>query len=72
MHGEEKGCLPERFHALQDGATPLHRAAMFGHAAVVQQLVAAGAAVDAKDQVRGEWAAHREGMGGKTQLCVSF
>ena len=32
---------------------PLHLAASGGHAAVVEQLLAVGAVVDAKDEVRG-------------------
>jgi hypothetical protein len=31
------------------GETPLHRAALKGHAAVVEQLISAGATVDAAD-----------------------
>ena len=37
------GLLPERCHSPQGGQTPLHRAAQHGHAAVVEQLLAAGA-----------------------------
>ena len=43
---EEGGSLPERCRAPQDGETPLHRAARGGYAAVVEQLLAAGADVD--------------------------
>ena len=50
----ERGCLPDRCPALQSGQTPLHRAAYSGHAAVVEQLLAVGADVEAKDEVRGE------------------
>ena len=53
MRGE-KGCLPDRCPAPQSGRTPLHRAAVFGHAAVVEQLLAAGAETEAKDDVRRE------------------
>ena len=38
--------------ALQAGLTPLHRAAMKGHTAVVDTLLAAGADKDAKNNVR--------------------
>jgi hypothetical protein len=37
---------------LQDGKTPLHQAAYWGYVAVVGQLLGAGAAVDAADDVR--------------------
>jgi len=43
--------------APQSGETPLHEAAVKGHAAVVEQLLAAGAAKDAENRVR------REAMG---------
>jgi len=49
----ERGCLPERCRAPQEEKTPLHRAAEFGHAAVVEKLLAAGADKEAKDAVRG-------------------
>ena len=48
----ERSVLPERCRAPQDGFTPLHEAAEGGHAAVVEQLLAAGAATDAKNAVR--------------------
>ena len=38
---------------------------------MVEQLLAAGAAVEAKDKVRGVLGADRGGLGGRTQLCVS-
>jgi len=65
------GCLPERCRAPQRGETPLHRAAEGGYPAAVEQLLAAGAAVDVKDEVRGKWGADRVGLGGRTRLCVS-
>jgi len=49
----ERCILHERCLAPQDGGTPLHLAVTGGHAAVVEQLLAAGAAMDAKDKVRG-------------------
>ena len=55
--GEDRGCLPERCRAPQGGWTPLYQAARGGHAAVVEQLLAAGAAKDAEDRVR------RKGVG---------
>ncbi len=36
---------------LQDGVAPLHAAAEAGHRAVVDRLIAAGADVEARDQV---------------------
>ena len=71
LRGGEGCCLPEPCRAPQFGATPLHRAANGGHAAVVEQLLAAGAAVDAKDEVRGGVGGDRRELGGRTQLCVS-
>jgi len=44
----ERGCLPERCHAQQDESTPVHLAAHNGHAAVVEQLLAAGVDTDSK------------------------
>ena len=43
MSGGEGWCLPEHWRALQDGRTPLHIAVDLGRAAVVEQLLAAGA-----------------------------
>ena len=65
------GCLPEPCRAPQRGETPLHHAAEGGHLAVVEQLLAAGAAADVKDQVSGKSGAHRGGRGGRTKLCMS-
>ena len=44
LRGGEGGCLTERCRALQNGFAPLHLAAHGGYAAVVEQLLAAGAA----------------------------
>ena len=65
------GCLPEPCRAPQYGETPLHHAAIRGHAVVVEQLLAAAAVVDAKDRVRREWGADRGGLGTRGKLCVS-
>ena len=51
MRGE-RGCLPDRCRAPQNGGTPLHLAAAEGHAAVAGQLLAAKADVEAKDNGR--------------------
>ena len=56
---DERGCLPERCHSPQGGQTPLHLAAEKGCTGVVKHLLAAGAAVDAKDKVREEGGADR-------------
>jgi len=63
LRGGERGCLPEPCRAPQLGQTPLHWAAVFGNAAVVEKLLAAGAAADAKAEVRGEWDADRGWVG---------
>ena len=70
MRGGERGCLPEHCCAPQTGLTPLHLAAHNGRAAVVEPLLAAGAAVDAKDKVS-QGGGGRAGLGDRTQLCVS-
>ena len=71
MRGGEGCCLPERCRAPQRGFTPLHLAAVGGHAALAKQLLAAGATADAKDNVRREWGADRGGLCGRRKLCVS-
>ena len=48
----DRGCLPERCRAPQGEGTALHEAAFAGHAAVVVQLLAAGAFEEAEEQVR--------------------
>ena len=53
MRGGVGECLSDRCRAPQHGMTPLYDAARRGHAAVVEQLLAAGAAVDAEGEVRG-------------------
>ena len=72
MRGE-RGVLPERCRAPQDGRTPLHWAAEDGRAAVVEQLLAAGVAKDAKDRVRGIGSGRvedRKGSEGSTRLFL--
>ena len=44
----ERGCLAERCRVPQEGYTPLHVAALGGHAAVVELLWAAGADTETK------------------------
>ena len=71
----ERGVLPERCRAPQDGSTPLHCAALIGYAAVVEQLLAAGAAKDAKNKVRGIGSGRvedRKGSEGSTRLFLIF
>ena len=55
-HGEGRS-LPERCRAPQVGETPLYLAVEGGHATVAGQLLAAGAAVTARDEVGG-WRRH--------------
>jgi len=50
----ERGCLAERCRVPQEESTPLHVAAMGGHAAVAELLLAAGADREAKNLVSGE------------------
>ena len=73
MRGE-RGVLPERCRAPQMvGRTPLHEAAGGGHAAVVEQLLAAGAAKDVKDPVRGVGSGRvedRKGLKGGARLFL--
>ena len=53
MRGQ-RGGLSEHCRAPQDGLTPLLFAALQGHAAVVEQLLAAEANKEAKDTVSWE------------------
>ena len=50
--GRKGMCLTERCCAPQSGYTPLHWASRYGHATVVEHLLAAGAIKDAKTKVR--------------------
>ena len=54
-HCRESGCLPEHCHMPQEEVekTPLNPAAEGGHVAVEEKLLAAGAAREATDEVRG-------------------
>ena len=72
MRGEG-GVLPERCRVPQIGRSPLHLAVKGGHAAVVEQLLAAGAAKDVEDEVRGVGSGRvedRKGSEGSTRLFV--
>ena len=65
-----RACLPDRCRAPQRGWTPLHFAAMFGHATVAGQLLAAGADVEAKDTVMGGGTRVGRGRGAtRTSSC---
>ena len=69
----ERDVLSERCRAPQHRNTPLHRAAKGGHAEVVEQLLAAGAAKDAKNAVRGVGSGRvedRKGSEGSTHLFL--
>lgn len=69
--GRQGACLSAA-RAPQFGKTPLHTAAMRGYAAVVGQLLAAGADKDATDKVRkGGGVVDREVSMGSAQLFVS-
>ena len=66
----ERVCLTEPCRVLQDGMTPLYQASCHGNATVVEQLLAAGADLEAKDAVSGErWMrdADKAGSRGDTQ-----
>ena len=62
--------MPERCHSSQGGETPLDRAALTGHEAVIEQLLAAGAAVDAQDKVKRGGGGIGEGWWQNTALRV--
>ena len=51
-----------RGHAPQNGLTPLHFAASFGHVEVARLLLKVGADINAKDPVRGS-SVGDEGLG---------
>ena len=70
MREKQGACLSAAF-PLQNGATPLHLAATGGHAAMVGQLLAAGAKTEAEDKVRGQVGVEdREGSRGDTELFL--
>ena len=50
----EKGCVSERYRALQDGSTPLHLAAWQDRVEVLGQLLDSLADKEAKDEVGGD------------------
>ena len=57
-------CLIGRCRAPQNGYTPLLLASGHGHAAVVEQLLAAGADIEASDSVSG-----KRGVGCQVRMC---
>ena len=62
--------MPERYRAPQDGKTPLFIAVREGRVELVEQLLAAGATVDAKDEVVGGGARIGKVLRGNTQLLL--
>ena len=70
----EKVCVPDLCRAPQGGRSLLHVAVYYGRAAVAKKLLAAGAAIDATDEVMGEGGlrdAVMEGSRDNTRLSMS-
>ena len=68
----EWGCLSECYRAPQKGNTPLHDAAVKGHVAVVEWLLAMQAVMEAKNEVRGGRGVQGRGHGGVEGQHAAF